>query len=132
MKLYTYEIQTNKVQEFINIDSYVMDAVSKSTVKDGRILIFCTHTTAGITINENADPDVVIDMIMALNKTFPINGDYKHYEGNSHAHLKSSFVGVDQNLIIHDGKPILGIWQSAYFCEFDGPRKRMIYIQIDG
>ena len=132
MKLLKYDIQSTKHQEFINVSSYIKSAVKDTGLINGKVTLFCPHTTAGLTINENADPDVVSDMIRALDKVFPIIGDYDHYEGNSHAHLKSSFVGVDQMVIIQNRKPILGTWQSVYFCEFDGPRKRQLIITTEG
>ena len=84
------------------------------------------------TINENADPDVVRDMLIGLSKAFPLKGDYKHFEGNSHAHLKSSCIGVDQTIIIENGLMLLGTWQGIYFCEFDGPRNRKVHVQVLG
>jgi len=132
MKLLKYDIQSTKHQEFINVSSYIKSAIKDTGLISGKVTLFCPHTTAGLTINENADPDVVSDMIRALDKVFPIIGDYDHYEGNSHAHLKSSFVGVDQMVIIQNRKPILGTWQSVYFCEFDGPRKRQLIITTEG
>ncbi len=132
MKLVKYDIQSTKHQEFINVSSYIKSAIKETGLISGKVTLFCPHTTAGLTINENADPDVVSDMIRALDKVFPIIGDYDHREGNSHAHLKSSFVGVDQMVIIQNRKPILGAWQSVYFCEFDGPRKRQLIITTEG
>ena len=90
-----------------------------------------SHTTAGITVNENADPDVVHDMLFGLDKVYPLHDkNYRHAEGNSNAHLKTSTVGPSQTIIISDGKPVLGIWQDIYFCEFDGPRNRRFYVKI--
>lgn len=132
MKLVKYDIQSTKHQEFITVSSYIKSAIKETGLISGKVTLFCPHTTAGLTINENADPDVVSDMIRALDKVFPIIGDYDHHEGNSHAHLKSSFVGVDQMVIIQNRKPILGTWQSVYFCEFDGPRKRQLIITTEG
>ncbi len=128
--LFEFRVTTNKDQEFIDITYLIDEAIEKSGVKDGIVTIYCPHTTAGITINENADPDVVRDMISALNKVFPIEGDYRHFEGNSHAHLKSSYVGAEKTIIINERKPLLGTWQSVYFCEFDGPRSRKVYIKV--
>lgn len=113
MKLVKYDIQSTTHQEFINVSSYIESAIKETGLINGKVTLFCPHTTAGLTINENADPDVVSDMIRALDKVFPIIGEYDHYEGNSHAHLKSSFVGVDQMVIIQNRKPILGTWQSV-------------------
>lgn len=128
--LYKFVIESNKSQQFIDVTSYVIDCINNSNVKDGIVVVYCPHTTAGITINENADPDVVRDMIVALDKVFPITGDYKHFEGNSHSHLKSSYVGIEKTLIIENGNLILGTWQSIYFCDFDGPRKRNMFIKV--
>lgn len=128
--LYQFGISTKKPQEFVDITYLINQALEKSSIQNGLAIIFCPHTTAGITINENADPDVVRDMISALDKVFPIEGDYRHFEGNSHAHLKSSYMGTEKTIIINEGKPLLGTWQSVYFCEFDGPRNRKLFIKI--
>jgi secondary thiamine-phosphate synthase enzyme len=125
-----YTIRTSKAQEFINITSIVEKAVKESKVKDGVVMVFVPHTTAGITINENADPDVVRDILVNLNKAFPEEGDYIHVEGNSHAHIKASLMGSSCNVIVEDGRLKLGTWQGIYFCEFDGPRNRKIYIKV--
>lgn len=130
--LFQFSISTEKLQQFVDITYLIHEAAEKSKVQNGIAIIYCPHTTGGIIINENADPDVVRDMIVALDKVFPIEGDYKHFEGNSHAHLKSSCVGAQKTIIINEGKPLLGTWQSVYFCEFDGPRKRKIFIKIMG
>ena len=128
--LYSYNIQTNEKQIFINIDSYIEDALEKSEVKEGILVVYCPHTTAGITINENADPDVTLDLGVGLNKTFPNDTEYVHFEGNSDGHMKSSVFGASETLIIDDGAPIFGTWQSVYFTEFDGPRSRTFYVKI--
>lgn len=125
-----YEIRTTKPQQFIDITDTVADAVKNSNVRDGIAVIFVPHTTAGVTINENADPDVVRDMIAALDKTYPIHGDYLHFEGNSHAHIKASLMGSSCTVIIQGGKLLLGTWQGIYFCEFDGPRDRKFFVKI--
>jgi len=116
--LYEYTLKTDK-QHFYNITSQVREAVAKSGVTSGICVIFCPHTTAGITINENADPDVVTDMIFALDKTFPDRAEFRHFEGNTTAHLKASCVGSSATVIIESGKLVLGTWQGIYFCEFD-------------
>lgn len=128
--LYSYNIQTNEKQIFINIDSYIEDALEKSEVKEGILVVYCPHTTAGITINENADPDVTRDLGVGLNKTFPNDTEYVHFEGNSDGHMKSSVFGASETLIIDDGAPIFGTWQSVYFTEFDGPCSRTFYVKI--
>lgn len=123
-------LKTTKEQQFINITSNVRDAVKNSGIKDGLVCVFVPHTTAGITINENADADVVRDMIVNLDKAFPKQGDYLHIEGNSHAHIKASLMGNSCSVIIENGELKLGRWQGIYFCEFDGPRTRKIFIKI--
>jgi len=125
-----YNIKTKKYQEFINITGIVEEEVRKSGVDSGMAYIFVPHTTAGVTINENADPDVTADIIMALNKAFPEKNGYMHVEGNSHAHIKASLMGSSCCVIIENGRLSMGIWQGLYFCEFDGPRNRKVYIKI--
>lgn len=118
-------------QNIIDITSYVNDDIKSSNIKNGIVIAYCPHTTAGITINENADPDVVHDLIYGFEKAYPTtDSNYRHFEGNSHAHLKSSTVGASQTLILNNGKLILGRWQNIYFCEFDGPRDRTFYVKI--
>lgn len=128
--LYKYKINTTGPEEFIDITKIVNDSVSKSEVKEGEVCVFCPHTTAGITINENADPDVVRDILKTLDRIIPVNGDYMHVEGNSHAHIKASLMGSSCSVIIHDGKIVLGTWQGIYFTEFDGPRTRNFYVKV--
>lgn len=125
-----YKIQTTKPQQFIDITDKVVEEVKKSSVREGIAIIYVPHTTAGVTINENADPDVVRDMLSALDKTYPVHGEYLHIEGNSHAHIKASLMGSSCTVIIQDGKLLLGTWQGIYFCEFDGPRNREFYVKI--
>ena len=125
-----FTIHTNEKQSFTNLDHYLEEALAESNVQDGIMLIFCPHTTAAITINENADPDVKTDLKLGLDETFPNKQEYIHMEGNSDGHMKSSVIGASENLIISDGQPILGTWQSVYFCEFDGPRERHFYVKI--
>lgn len=132
IKTFKYDVSTGKEEEFINITGLLRKAMQDSGVKNGTAVVFCPHTTGGITINENTDPDVVRDILTALDRVFPVKGDYKHYEGNSHAHIKSSLVGASCTVIIEDGKPVLGTWQGVYFCEFDGPRRRNVIINISG
>jgi len=117
-------------EDFYNITSQVKQAVSASGIKNGIAVVFCPHTTAGITINENADPDVVHDLLLGLAKAYPDRAEFRHGEGNSTAHLKASAVGSSVTIIISDGKPLLGTWQGIYFCEFDAPRKRKFYVKV--
>lgn len=128
--LFQFPVSTKKNEEFVDITYLIKQAVEKSKIQNGIAVVYCPHTTAGITINENADPDVVRDIISTLDRVFPIHGDYRHIEGNSHAHLKSSYMGAEKTIIIHEGKLVLGTWQSVYFCEFDGPRNRKVFIKL--
>ena len=123
-------VQTHAQTEFVRIDHEVQSAVNESGVKNGICLIFAPHTTAAITINENADPDVVRDIIMETSKIIPFQDGYRHAEGNSAAHIKSSLFGASETVIIENGRLKLGTWQSIYFCEFDGPRHRKVWVQI--
>jgi secondary thiamine-phosphate synthase enzyme len=127
--LFKYTLDTPK-QNFYNITSQVREAISKSGIIDGIAVVYCPHTTAGITINENADPDVVRDLLFALDKTYPDRPEFRHAEGNSAAHLKASTIGSNVTIIIENGKPLLGTWQGIYFCEFDPPRKRTFYVKV--
>ena len=127
--LFEYKITAPK-ENFYNITPQVREAVLKSGVSSGCAVVFCPHTTAGITINENADPDVVHDMLIGLDKAFPDRAEFQHGEGNSTAHLKASAVGSSVTVIINDGKLLLGTWQGIYFCEFDPPRNRKFYVKV--
>lgn len=113
-----------------DITERVREALRESGAKSGLCVVYCPHTTAGITINENADPDVVRDLLFALERTYPDRAEFHHAEGNSAAHLKASAVGSAATIIIHGGRLLLGTWQGVYFCEFDGPRKRRFYVKI--
>ena len=113
------------------VTDMVREDIEKSGVKDGIVVVFSPHTTAGFTINENADPDVVRDMLQGFEKAFPTKTDYyRHAEGNSHAHMKTTLFGPSQTMILSGGELILGIWQDLYFCDFDGPRNRTFYVKI--
>lgn len=125
-----YSIKTSGIDEFLNITGIVAEEVRKSGVKSGIIVIFVPHTTAGVTINENADPDVVYDLLSILRKSYPESSSYRHMEGNSHAHIKASLMGSSCTVIIENGELKLGTWQGIYFCEFDGPRNRKIFVKI--
>jgi len=127
--LYEYKLNTGK-QGFSNITKCLTQSLAKSSVRDGLCVVYCPHTTAGITINENADPDVIRDMLLGLDKAFPDCPEFRHAEGNSSAHLKASAVGSSVSVIITDGRLLLGTWQSVFFCEFDGPRNRTFYVKI--
>ena len=115
--------------EFINIDSYINEYINESKIINSILTIFIPHTTAGITINENADPDVTSDMKVILDRMVPWEGNYDHFEGNSAAHIKTSMMGNSLQIIIENSKIKLGTWQSIYLCEFDGPRIRTVWIK---
>ena len=125
----TLNINTNSRTQFINITKQVQNALQPLDIKDGIVTIFIPHTTAGVTINENADPDVTADMEMVLDRMVPWTGNYAHYEGNTAAHVKTSMMGSSLQVIVENGKLQLGTWQSIYFCEFDGPRTRKVWIK---
>lgn len=116
--------------EFIDITEKVQEVINELDVKEGICYIYVPHTTAGVTINEGADPSVQRDIISTLNRLIPFEGDYHHREGNSDAHIKSTIVGVSQFVPISEGRLSLGTWQAIYFCEFDGPRHRRVYLKI--
>jgi secondary thiamine-phosphate synthase enzyme len=127
----TITVKTHRRNEMIDITAEVSAAIAKSGINIGMAIVFCPHTTAGITINENADPDVTHDILLTLDELLPhLRKGYRHAEGNSDAHVKSSLIGPSQVLMIQNGKPKLGTWQGVYFCEFDGPRHRKAHIQI--
>ena len=126
----TVNIETGSSQQLVDITSQVRSAIGSSGVRDGICVVFSMHTTAGITINENADPDVKTDMIAGLSRAFPERDDYRHMEGNSHSHLRTSCVGPSQTLIVSDGDLLLGTWQGLFLCEFDGPRTRRVAVKV--
>lgn len=128
--MYTINVKTPSQTAMVDITHRIQDAVAQSGVKSGVCTVFVPHTTAGVTINENADPDVVSDILMEINKIVPFNDNYSHMEGNSAAHIKASLFGFSQQVIIENGRLVLGTWQGIYFCEFDGPRNRKVYIKI--
>jgi len=123
-------IQTHSQTEFVDITHQIQKVVSESRIQEGICHIFVPHTTAGITINENADPSVKRDMIMELSKVIPFEDHYQHREGNSAAHIKSSLMGISLQVIVENGQLLLGTWQGIYFCEFDGPRSRKVWVKI--
>ncbi|MFZ0389742.1 MAG: secondary thiamine-phosphate synthase enzyme YjbQ [Calditrichia bacterium] len=123
-------VSTNQKTEFIDITGKVQEELENSGVKSGFCTLFIPHTTAGVTINENADPSVKRDILMELNKIIPFEDGYHHNEGNSAAHIKSSLTGVSLQLIAENGKLKLGTWQGIYFCEYDGPRRRKVWVKI--
>ena len=129
-KTITLSIQTNRHTEMQDITAKIRKAVSESGVRDGICMVFVPHTTAAVTINENADPDVVRDFTKEIGKIVPWEDGYLHMEGNSAAHLKSSMIGFSEHIIIEEGRLQLGTWQGIYFCEYDGPRNRHVKVKI--
>lgn len=123
-------VKTSKKTQMIDITNDIKKLVSESGIREGLLIVYVPHTTAGVTINENADPSVKSDILMVLNKIIPENETYRHLEGNSPAHLKSTLVGASQLIAIQDGDLCLGTWQGIFFCEFDGPRNRKVHIRI--
>lgn len=129
----SFGISTNKRCDMVDITDTISRLVSDSGISEGTVIIYCPHTTGAITINENADPDVVHDILLTLDQMVPHNrSGYRHGEGNSDAHVKSSMFGCNETVIISNGKMQLGTWQGVYFCEFDGPRKRRVNVRITG
>lgn len=123
-------IKTRTRTEFVDITSEIQQVIDEAGITDGICCMYVPHTTAGITINEGADPSVVSDIQRTLSKLIPNNLNYSHMEGNSDAHIKSTVVGASKTVIIDDGKLLLGTWQSIFFCEFDGPRHRRVLVKL--
>lgn len=128
----TLAITSKKHSEMIDITAAVQGLVKRNNWQDGLLTVFNPHTTAGLTINENADPDVQQDLLYEINKIIPLEDGYRHFEGNSAAHLKASFFGSSLSIIIENERLQLGTWQGLYFCEFDGPRQRKVWIKFTG
>lgn len=124
------DVNSRRRTEMIDMTAEVRQAVRQSGIRSGLAVLFVPHTTAAVTINENADPDVVRDMDMELGKIIPFDDGYRHGEGNSAAHIKSTLVGASETLLVEEGEPVLGRWQGVYFCEFDGPRQRKLYLKV--
>lgn len=129
-KMITLEINTAAHSQMKDITAEVKRAVADTGVRNGICVLFVPHTTGAVTINENADPDVVRDFLYEIDKVVPWNDGYRHYEGNSAAHLKASMIGFSETILIEDGKLVLGTWQGIYFTEFDGPRRRKLHIKV--
>ncbi len=125
-----FTVETKRRMEMIDITDRVNGIVRESGVEHGICVVFVPHTTAAVTINENADPDVPADIIATLGGLIPQRGQYRHAEGNSDAHLKSSLVGASETVIVEGGRLVLGTWQSLFFCEFDGPRRRKVHVTV--
>jgi secondary thiamine-phosphate synthase enzyme len=128
-----FHVSTKSRNQMIDITSQVSSFVSKSGISDGDVIVFCPHTTAGITINENADPSVIHDILLTMEELMPHHRrGYQHSEGNSDSHCKSSLFGCSEQILIKDKSLSLGTWQAVFFCEFDGPRNRKVVLQIRG
>jgi len=126
----TLTVKTSSRVELLDITHLIQKAVAESGVKSGLCMVCVPHTTAAVTINENADPDVKTDIVKELNKIVPFNDHYSHLEGNAAAHIKSSLVGASETVVVEDGSLVLGTWQGICFCEFDGPRSRKVLVKV--
>ena len=125
----TFEVHTSRREELIRVTSALQELVDAKGWRDGALVVYCPHTTAALTINEAADPDVAADLVMALSRLLPREAGYKHVEGNSDSHVKTTLVGPSQMLIVSGGRIQLGTWQGVFLCEWDGPRTRKIWVQ---
>jgi secondary thiamine-phosphate synthase enzyme len=123
-------VRTKSRTELVDITGLLARLVQESKVGDGLMVLFVPHTTAAVTVNENADPTVQQDLLAGLDRIVPLKGSYRHTEGNSDAHIKAALIGSSQTIFIQDGRPALGTWQGVYFCEFDGPRSRKVWVKI--
>lgn len=132
MQTAEFGVATQKRAQFIDITGRVAEQARNGGWNNGVVTVFCPHTTAGITINENADPDVTRDMEWFTSRMVPQSADFRHCEGNSDAHIKASFFGSSVQVIVREGRLWLGTWQAIYFCEFDGPRQRRVYVAFSG
>jgi secondary thiamine-phosphate synthase enzyme len=129
----TFQVKTPQRTAFVEVTDEVREALRRAGVRRGVCVVYCPHTTAAVTVNENADPDVVHDMLAWLNRAVPQRQpDFRHGEGNSDAHIKASLVGSSATLLVEDGDLVLGRWQGVYLCEFDGPRTRSVHVQTLG
>ncbi len=127
----TFEVRSRTRNEMIDVTRRVRQMVEKSGVRQGTVLVFCPHTTAAVTINENADPDVVHDLLLCLERLVPQDqAGFRHSEGNSDSHIKASLVGPSVTVPVENGDLVLGTWQGIYFCEFDGPRTRTVLVTL--
>lgn len=130
--LETLSVRTNHRTELLDLTSQVQEVVHKSGVSEGLCHVFVPHTTAAVTINENADPSVKSDILMVLNKVISDQEPYRHQEGNSPAHIKASLMGPNLTILVSQGRLVLGTWQGVFFCEFDGPRSRRLHVKVVG
>jgi secondary thiamine-phosphate synthase enzyme len=133
MGVFRFDVATRAPTQLVEITAHVREAIRASGATDGIAVVWCAHTTAGITVQENADPDVAHDLLLALGNAVPARaaqGTYLHGEGNSDAHVKSAMVGASATLIVERGAPLLGTWQGVFLCEFDGPRVRTVAVKV--
>jgi len=128
--LFKHQIKTNSREEMIDITSHVKESIKNSKINDGIAVIYVPHTTAGITINEGADPAVCEDIVLKLDELVPRSAHYRHLEGNADSHIKASLIGSSVTVIVEKGRVVLGTWQRIFFCEFDGPRTRKIWVKF--
>jgi len=128
----TIRINTTRREELVDITRLVDESVCRTSIKSGLCVVYCPHTTAAVTINEGADPDVSLDIVEGMRRLVPGEWNFRHTEGNSDAHLKATLVGPSETVLIEDGRLQLGTWQKIFFCEFDGPRQRSLLIRIVG
>lgn len=127
-----FELRTSRREELVDVTARVAEAVRESGVREGWAVVYCPHTTAAMTVNENADPDVVTDVLDALRRLAPRDAGWRHVEGNSDGHVKAALVGSSVTIPIAEGRLALGTWQAVYFCEFDGPRRRNVLVSTLG
>lgn len=131
--MHTFEIQTKQREEFVEITDQARQLVNESGISSGLLIVYVPHTTAGVTINENADPDVVHDVLLTLRRLIPRDAaGYRHAEGNSDSHVKACMMGASCHVLIEGGRLVLGTWQGIFLCEFDGPRRRKVHLRISG
>lgn len=128
----TLTLSTTRREELIAVTRPLQELCARMGWQDGTLHLHCPHTTAGLTVNENADPDVARDILTTLSKLVPVSGDYRHAEGNSDAHVKAGLMGPTLTLMVEAGRILLGTWQGIYFCEFDGPRRRQLWVRWTG
>ena len=127
-----FTVRTHSQEEFIDITNSVKEVVASSHIQKGVAVVYVSHTTAGVTINESADPSVVEDILEVLRRVVPFNFPYRHLEGNASAHIKTSIIGSSISVLVERGNLILGTWQGIFFCEFDGPRTRRVWVDVIG
>jgi secondary thiamine-phosphate synthase enzyme len=128
----TLRVKTDKRTQLLDVTREIENVVKDSGVRSGICHVYVPHTTAGVAINEHADPDVARDIEGTLDRLIPRNGPYRHSEGNSDSHIKSALTGTSQAIFIENGKLVLGTWQGIFFCEYDGPRERRLYVKVTG